>query len=117
MPESSSIAPIYLVEILDIKSGDVTFCDVTLFLENALQTTFTCLAESLIETAISPEVSLDTEGQLEGIGFFTLSGASCAFITVYYLDRDEVELDLDVFANIAKLPPSQIQAALISLYQ
>lgn len=105
----------FLVEHLYNTTQEVAHCDVTKFLANALDSMHQYLA-SFPDEQFSPKVSLDDEGELEGIGFFDSKGKSRGFITVYRLDRDILEPEFEIFEKAAARPMSLLQAELSRIW-
>lgn len=105
--------PTYLFELLDTQ-GNVSHCDVTVHLSNALEAVHRHLMAFLDET-FEPEVELTPEQALGGIAFFDAAGQGRAFITVYNLSHDSLDTPQGVFHQVATLPAQQLQGYLATL--
>jgi len=87
---STSPPPVYLIELNDPHLTTFDKADVTLFLENAIQTVLTHLAD--FAEPVEAQVTVDAEsGDLAGIVFFTEEAAVIAVIRPFYLHREESE--------------------------
>ncbi|MBC8737306.1 hypothetical protein F6X40_10855 [Paraburkholderia sp. UCT31] len=103
--------PTFLVELLDSESGEIERSDVTRHLSNALEQVYLHVMEDR-DAEISTEVSIDRDGELQGIHFVDQHRERRALITAYYLDRDEPEGVIDELGVIAQAALPDLQAAL-----
>lgn len=106
--------PTFLIELIHQKTGDVVECDVTSYLENAIEAAYVYL-KGFDSERFTPEVSYDDDGAIEGIAFFDRDGRGRAYITAYYLDRDEANNEFTAVAALAKLPIQKLESALSDL--
>ena len=108
-------APIFLVELLDLSTEDIIECDVTAYLENAIEAAYTHLANLLDQ--VTPEVTIDRDGELEGIAFLGPNEEQYAFITAYYLNRDAPAAEFESIRTLAAQPLSGLQAGLRAIFR
>ena len=106
--------PTFLYELLNKETLDVTACDVTHFLSNALDAVLVYL-KGFEDERFSPEVAVDENGKLEGIAFFDSQDRARAFVTVYHLEHDVVENEFVEITRIAALPSTELEEALSQL--
>jgi hypothetical protein len=106
---------VLLVELLDLDTEDLFECDVTAHLQNALESVFVYLAD--YNETITPEVSIASDGELEGIAFFGPNEQQLAFITVYYLERDQPSCEFDGLRELVARPLAQLDEGLKALFR
>jgi hypothetical protein len=114
MHDTSPKSPTLLIELFDLATEEILNCDVSARLDNALQAVYLHLAQ--YADTVTPQVSLGTEGELDGIAFFGPNEKHLAFITAYYLEREVPECEFDGLRDIAALPLSELDNGLKSLF-
>lgn len=106
---------VLLVELLDLKTEELFECDVTAHLQNALESVFVHLADYVGD--VTPEVSIASDGELEGIAFFGSEERQLAFVTVYYLERDEPSCEFEGLRELVSRPLAQLDAGLKAMFR
>lgn len=81
---------VYLVELMNPKTGDIEEADICAKLELAVEKVHAHLTE-YSDLLVEVEVSLDEDEAIEGLGFFDEDHEILSCITVYHLDRDTGE--------------------------
>ena len=109
-------SPTYLVVLRDLQTDDIVHCDPTKYLANALQKVWLHLVTNQAEWPIKPEVTLDEDGELQGISFVDGSRLVHASIGVYYLDREEPEPDYPELTAMEHLPRRKLESALARFF-
>ena len=115
MQQLTPSQPVLLVELLDFGTEDLLECDVTLHLQNALEAVYVHLAD--YSQAVTPKVSLASNGELKGIGFFGPNEEYLAFISAYYLEREAASCEFEPLRNLCAQPLSNLDAGLKELFR
>lgn len=106
--------PVYLAELLVEAAGDVEFADVFARLDTAVDAAYRH-AQTHGGIGCYSEVSVTETGEIDGVGFFTAPGDLIAFVTVYQMEHDQEEPQLEVIRTACLAPPAEMQSYLNSL--
>lgn len=107
---------VFLVETFDTCSGVAQECDVYAKLELAVEAVY----EELVQPPgceVRVEVSLDEDGELEGVGFFDRGYAMLACITVYRLERENDSAVRGNIADACRGPVADLEAGLARIFR
>lgn len=107
---------VFLVETFATDSADADECDVYARLELAVEAVHEWLAQTP-GRKVRVEVSVDEEGELEGVGFFDDSYAMLACVTVYRLERESGSAVSRDISHACRGPASQLEARLADIFR
>jgi hypothetical protein len=112
----TSNPPVYLVELMDPHLATLEKVDVTRFLENAIETVYSHLAD--FSEPIEAQVTVDAASQdLAGIIFFNEESEVIAVIRPYYLDREFSECESEEIRRIVAEPQSKLEKNLNRIFK
>ena len=115
MLPTSSFPVAFLVELLDPFNGDVLECDVCAKLELAVEKVQEHFS-TYPGLDLRVEVSVDDDGELEGIGFFDSGHEIVSCVTVYHLERDDGEAQSIRVQKACRAPLNALERHLNQLF-
>jgi len=92
----------YLVELFNPETGEIEETDVFAHLDTALDACYWHLRRKSAKTT-QPYVSLDGDGELEGVAFISDDDRMWACLSVFHLYRDEERSRLECLRSLADL--------------
>ena len=107
---------VFLVETFAADPSDVDECDVYARLELAVEAVHEWLAQTP-GRKVRVEVSVDEEGELEGVGFFDDSYTMLACVTVYRLERESGSAVNRNISQACRGPASQLETKLKEIFR
>lgn len=104
--------PLYLVELINPKTGETAEADIVVRLDTALERA-TLYAKQ--HPLITVSASADEDGVLEGVVFLDYESFPVACVTTYHPERDEDTPQSPKFSQAAALPMAEMSAMLALL--
>lgn len=108
----STQTPLYLVELINPKTGETTEADIVVRLDTALEK---ATLHAKQHPLITVSASADEDGVLEGVVFLDYESFPVACVTTYHPERDEEAPENTKFSQAVALPVAEMAAMLAML--